>query len=112
MEVGFHCWWPLWGRWWGRVYFGWTLAGVVAWCGRDAGNGVGMSVRCRVSGMARCPLLAWLPLWGGGWLWGVVVPSVRSLPLVAGLVFRGGGWWWWLVLCENWIVDASILIFL
>ena len=20
--------------------------------------------------------------------------------------------WWWLVLCENWIVDASILIFL
>ena len=48
--------------------------------------------------------------------WRVVVgcccSCVRSLLLVAGLVFRGGGWWWWLVLCENWIVDASILIFL
>ena len=70
-------------------------------------NVCGASVRCRVSGktppaVTRGALV--LGVVGGLWLFPVAV-------IVAGWACVSG-WWWWLVLCENWIVDASILIFL
>lgn len=70
-------------------------------------NVCGASVRCRVSGKTP-PAVTFgalvLGVVGGLWFFSCCGHRCRL-----GLL---SGWWWWLVLCENWIVDASILIFL
>ena len=79
---------------------------LAAWCGRQhecvwcigALSGVWEDTAC-------CHVWGFGP-WCGWW---VVVFSCCGHRCRLGLL---SGWWWWLVLCENWIVDASILIFL
>ena len=95
------------GRWRGGACF-WVDACRPHGAVFDTKCLTGMSVRCRVSGKTpsttSCARLVGRVCGVGGlfFLWALVACWPRLVWLVGFLV----------VLCENWIVDASILIFL